>query len=64
MENIVLNFNYLGQEIKMQCKKSEYINNILMRYTNKVNKDINNIFFIYNGTIITNKNIKLEEINN
>ena len=64
MENIILNFNYLGQEIKMQCKRSEYMNDIFKRYTNKIKRDINNIFFIYNGSIIKNNNIKLEEINN
>ena len=37
---------------------------LLKRYTNKINKDINKLYFIYNGNIINNNNIKLEEINN
>jgi len=64
MENIILNFNYKGQEVKIQSKKNENMNNIFKRYTNKINKDINNLYFIYNGNIINNNDIKLEEINN
>ena len=29
MEDIILNFNYKGKEIKIQCKKNENINDIL-----------------------------------
>ena len=64
MEDIILNFNYKGQEIKIQCKRNENINDILKRYTNKINKDINNIYFMNNGDIINKDSIKLEEINN
>ena len=63
MEDIILNFNYKGQEVKIQCKKNENMNDIFKRYTNKIKKDINNIYFIYNGNIINNNKIKLEEIN-
>jgi len=64
MEDIILNFNYKGQEVKIQCKKKENMNDIYKRYTNKVNKDINSIYFINNGNILYNNNTKLEEINN
>ena len=63
MEEIILNFNYKGQEIKMQCKRNEDMNEIFKRYTNKINEDINNLCFIYNGNKLNN-NSKLEEINN
>ena len=63
MEKIILNFNYKGQEVKIQCKKNENINDILKRYANKINENINNIYFINNGNILNN-NINLEEINN
>jgi len=43
MEDIILIFNYNGEEVKIQCKKNENINDIFKRYANKVNKDINNI---------------------
>ena len=64
MEDIILNLNYKGYEVKMQCKRNEIINDIFKKYSNKINKSINDIFFINNGNIINNKNIKLEEINN
>ena len=64
MENICLNFNYKGQYNKIKCKKNENLYDIFKRYSNKINKDINNIFFIYNGTLINHNNLKLEEINN
>ena len=58
MEDININFNYKGQEVKIQCKKNENMNQIFKRYTSKINKDINNIYFIYNGNIINNNIIK------
>ena len=64
MEDIILNFDYEGQKIKMQCKKKENLNDIFQRYANKINKDINDIYFINNGNKINNNNIKLEEIKN
>ena len=64
MEDIILNFNYKGQEVKIQCKINENMSEIFKRYANKINKDINNFYFINNGNIIDKDNIKLEEINN
>ena len=63
MEDIILNFNYKGQEVKMQHKKNENMNEIFKRYTNKINKNINNIYFINNGKVLDKDNIKLEKIN-
>jgi len=42
MEEIILNFTYKGQEVKMQCKRNENMNEIFKRYTNKIDGDINN----------------------
>ena len=64
MEGLILNFNYKGQELELQCKRNEHMNDIFKRYTNKIKKDINNIYFINNGNKIENNNIKVEEINN
>ena len=47
MEKIILNFIYKGQDIEIHCKKNENINDILKRYANKINENINNIFFNY-----------------
>jgi len=43
-------------------QKKENLNDIFQRYANKINKDINDIYFINNGNKINNNNIKLEEI--
>ena len=64
MENIILNFYYKGQAVKLNCKKNDNMNDILKRYANKINKDINKIYFINNGNIINKDNLKLEELNN
>ena len=45
MEDIILNFNYKGQEVKIQCKRNENMDDIFKRYTNKINKNINDIFY-------------------
>ena len=51
MENAILKFTYKGQDVDIQCKRNENLIDILKKYTNKINKDINNIFFINNGNI-------------
>ena len=62
MEHIILNFNYKGQETLIQCQRKENIEDILKEYTNRINKDINNIYFLINGNKL-NSNLKLEKIN-
>ena len=49
MEHIILNFNYQGQETIMQIQRNENMKVILKRYANRINKDINNIYFLING---------------
>ena len=39
------------------------MNDIFKKYRNKINKEIKDIFFLYNGNII-NEDLKLEQINN
>jgi len=63
MDDIILSFIFKGQEIKIQCKGNENMNDILKRYANKINNDINDIYFIHNGNVINN-NLKLNEIRN
>ena len=64
MENSILKFSYKGQNVEIQCKRNENLTDIFKKYTNKINKDINNIYFINNGNIIKNYNIKVEKIIN
>ena len=46
----------------MQCQRNENIKDIFKRYANRINKDINNIYFLNNGNRLNN-NIELEKIN-
>jgi len=63
MDEISLNFIDNEDLIKIQCKRNEYIKDIFKRYLFKINKDINDVYFIYNGNKI-NEELILEEINN
>ena len=57
-------FNYKGVEKEIQCNINEKIKDILKRYANKVGIDITKVFFVYNGNIINDDNIILNEILN
>ena len=63
ISEIIINFIYYQNIVKIQCKRNEYMKDIFKRYLIKIQKDINNIFFLYNGDKI-NEELKLEEINN
>ena len=63
MDEIILNFHYKGKIVEMQCKRDENMNDIFKRYANKINKNVNEIYFINNGDLLKN-NLKLKEINN
>ena len=61
METIILNFIFNGEEIKIQCKKGEYMKEIFKKYVIKINKDIKELYFLFKGGKI-NEELKLEEI--
>jgi len=63
MDEMSLDFIYNEDLIKIQCKRNEYIKDIFKRYLFKINKDINDVYFIYNGNKL-NEELMLEEINN
>ena len=63
MTETIINFIYEGKKIKIYCKKDEFMKDIYKKYIIKINKEIKDIFFLYNGNII-NGDIKLEQINN
>ena len=63
MTEAILNFNYQGNTIKIQCKRNEYMKDIFKRYANKISKDVNDVYFISNGSKIKEES-KLEDINN
>ena len=56
-------FNFESQLIKIQCSLNDLIKDICLKLANKINKDINNLIFLYGGNIL-NMNLKLNELNN
>ena len=60
--DIILNFIFNGEKLKMQCKKDDYMKDIFKKYSLKIGKDIKDIYFLFNGGQI-NEELKLKEIN-
>jgi len=63
MTEVNLIFLYKGQNIEIQAKREQYMKDIFSSLHKKISKEVNNLFFLYNGQII-NENLKLEQINN
>ena len=63
MAETIINFIYENNSIKIYCKKEEYMKDIFKRYLTKINKKMEDIFFLYNSNKI-NDELKLEQINN
>ena len=63
MTEVILDFIYQGTKIQIYCKKNEYMKDIFKRYLTKIEKDINDLYFICNGSKI-NEELKLEDLNN
>ena len=62
MAEVIIDFIFNGQMIKIPCKRNEFMKDIFKRYLLKLNKGIKNICFVYNGYRI-NGDIKLEAFN-
>ena len=56
-------FTFEGIRIEMQCMKEDKMRDICMKLGNKINKDINNLIFLYDGNII-NTELKYKDIIN
>ena len=63
MTSVIINFLFKGETIKIQCTRDEYMKNIFQRFLIKLNQDIKDVYYLFEGTII-NKELKLEQINN
>ena len=63
MNEVNLDFIYQGNTIRIQCKRNEYMKDIFKGYLIKINKEINEVYFVCNGSKI-NAELKLEDINN
>ena len=63
MESINVNFCFEGDTKIIKGKKDEYLDDILKSYADKIHRNINNIYCLYNGNII-NEKITLGQISN
>ena len=63
MSEVILNFIYNGQEIKIQTKRDVYMKEIFNKCAIKVNKEKQNLYFLYDGKEISD-DIKLKNLNN
>jgi len=52
-----IEFNFSGIKTIIYCNINEKMNDILIKFTIKIGKDINDIYFVYNGNTI-NENLK------
>ena len=59
MAKVIFNYNEIKTEI--QCNLNEKIEDVYKKYEIKIGKDISQLYFIYNGNIIKNGNLNLNE---
>ena len=57
----IIDFIYVGQTITIQCNKNEYMKDIFYKFSDKVQRQVKDFFFLYNGQNINEKK-KLGEI--
>ena len=58
-------FSYNGTENMIQCNESDKMESIFQKYVNKIQKDINSIYFLYAGNNIHDSRLTLEQtVNN
>ena len=57
-------FSFKGKETTIQCLKEDKMIDICLKFASKIAININNIYFIYNGIIIINMELKYNEIAN
>ena len=64
MSEVKMKLIYNGVETTILCTPEEYIKDILKRYSIKIQKDINNLVFYYNGNLVDKENKYKDIINN
>ena len=54
-------FNYKGLDTLIQCQNEEKVNDAINRFIQKIDTDINSIYFIYGGSVV-NKELTIDEL--
>ena len=55
-------FIFEGNRIEIQCSKEDKMKDIMIKLGVKIDKNINNLYYIYNGNIINDLELKYEDI--
>ena len=53
-------FEYNGAKTTIQCLKEDTMKNICLKYSSKINTNINSLYFLYGGNQI-NPNLSFQE---
>ena len=61
--SINVEFNFNGNKTNIQCLKTQKMEDICRKYTTKIQKDINTLYFLYNGGKL-NLSLLLDEVAN
>ena len=61
MSEVIVNFEYNNNNMTIQSKRNENLEKIFQRYIVKINKNIEDIFFLHNGKRLS-KELRLDEI--
>ena len=54
-------FSYKGNKNSIQCEENQKMKDICIKFSTKLNIDINKIYFLYNGDKL-NEELKLKDI--
>ena len=58
-----MEFIYNGEKITIQCTHEDKVKDIISKYFNKLKKDINKLYFLYNGERIDGEKTFIEQSN-
>ena len=58
-----IDFYFNGTTTKIQCNTNDKMDDIFIKFSTKINKDINDIFFIYNGEKMSGESSFIEAAN-
>ena len=62
MNCVTVKFTYQGETLEIECSRDEYIKDIIKKYFTKLQKEIKDAYYLYNGTTV-DQELKLEQIN-
>ena len=61
---MIIEFIYKGRKIEIQCNENEKLKEIFQKFSIKIFKNLESLFFLYNSKALINDELKVEEILN